>query len=308
MIAAAQGHNQRGIAAMVASQAAFVASDCIVKLAAASMPASEIMVLRGAFATAGLVATIAALGVTRQLGWALNPYVALRAFIEAGLTVAYLAALPRLRLGVMITVTQAAPFFLTMLAIVIEGAEVGWRRWLAIAVGFVGVLLVSKPDVEGFAAPALLALLCAFLIACRDLVTRRIGGDVPSLVIATASVAMAIPVGGTLSLGEVWHAPSLAEAAMLFCAALFVTCGYCLVILAIRNGEVAVIGPFRYAAILFGLIAGNLIWGERPDAPALLGAGLIVLSGIYTLHRERARARFSARPSTHIEPLAQAER
>jgi S-adenosylmethionine uptake transporter len=173
----------------------------------------------------------------------------------------------------------------------------GWRRISAVLVGFVGVMLIVQPGTDGFNVFSLSAMLAVLFITGRDLVTRRMGSGMPSLGVA---VVTAIGVGAVsllLSLFQQWGPVDLRAAMFILCSSVFVIGGYVFSIMVMRVGEVAVVAPFRYTGLVFALIFGLLFFAEWPNALALLGAGVVVATGIYTLFRERAVA---ARERAHL--------
>lgn len=281
----------RGVLAMLVAMACFCANDTLVKLTAARLPASEIMALRGAIAIVLVLAALRALGLHRRLGALARPMVLLRSLVEAAIAVCFITALARLGLAEITTLLQATPLALTALSVVVLRAKVGWRRWAAVGVGFLGVLLVVKPSAGGFTPDAGLALLSAVLVAVRDLMTRAIPpATAPSLVvtfgatIAVAAVGLAIGAAAPAA----WVAPTPADLARLGGAAALVVAGNIAIVTAFRSGDMTVVGSFRYSVILWSLAMGAIVWGDRPDAIALAGAALIVVSGLYALRRERA--------------------
>ena len=175
MIAATHAANRRGIAAMVASQGAFVCGDAFAKLASDHMPTGELIVLRGLFATALVLATLLATGDMRHARKMLDRTVLLRASVEAVIIACFLSALPLLPLANIVAIAQAAPLITALLLVVLFKQRLGWRRWGAIALGFAGVLLIVKPDAHGLDPAAALVLATAVLIAVRDFITRRVG-------------------------------------------------------------------------------------------------------------------------------------
>ena len=150
----------------------------------------------------------------------------------------------------------------------------------------VGVLLIVRPGAEGFDAWSLLAVLAVVIITARDLLTRRLSPDVPSLKVAVFTAGGVALLGGLLSLREPWEAVAPTQAGVIVLAGCFVLGGYLFSILAMRVGEVAVVTPFRYTAMVWGLLLGIAVFGERPDAPTLVGAALITATGLYTLWRD----------------------
>ena len=285
--------NRRGVFAMIASQAAFVCGDCLVRLAAPRLPTGQIMVVRGLFASVCVLGLIAAMGQTRALGRIFTPVIVVRALVEGVIIVAFLTALPLLPLGIIISITQASPLILTLMAMLLYGDRVGWRRWSAITIGFVGVLLVAKPGPAGLGLPALLALVSAVMIACRDILTRYVPKGVPTLIVTFATTVIAVLAGGALAARETWVRLEPRELALLLAAAVAVSSGNYFIVQAFRGVEVAVVSPFRYVSVIFGLGLGYLVWQEIPDIAAAIGALLIVVSGVYMIHRERLRARIA---------------
>ena len=281
----------RGVIAMVVGMAFQVTNDAIVKLVSARLPASEIMAIRGVMAVGLMLAIILSVGQGARLKAVASPLVALRSVLEAACCVVYLTALSGLGLAEFTSIVQATPLIMTAFAVALGWQKVGPRRWAAIGVGFVGVLLVAKPSPTGVNAYAGLALLAAVIMAVRDLVTRRIPSHAPSLVVtlgATVTVTLVGATGGVIE-PSAWVAPNAREIVLLTSVAALVCACNMMIVLAFRLGDMAVVGPFRYSVILGSLILGYAVWGDRPDALGLAGAALIVGSGLYALRRERVR-------------------
>jgi drug/metabolite transporter (DMT)-like permease len=164
-----------------------------------------------------------------------------------------------------------------------------------VSIGFAGVLMVVKPSPSGFNEYSLLALGTCFIVAMRELITRNISGDVPSGVVAFWSTFGVMMVGGLLGLGEhlagagEWTQPGWREITLLMLAALLVAGGNLFLIVAYRDGDVAIVSALRYSVMVFALIIGFLFFGEWPDNLSLIGAGLIIGSGLYALHRQRLK-------------------
>jgi drug/metabolite transporter (DMT)-like permease len=282
--------NRRGALAMVFAMASFAVNDALVKLATVSYPTGQVLAIRGLFATLAALLLLRAVGQFGDIRAAARPIVLARAGIEALIAVSFITALAHLPLANITAILQAASLVVVALAALIGVERVGWRRWLAIVVGFVGVLIIVRPAAEGFTIFSLYALLSALLVGVRDLVTRRIDAKVPSAVVTLTTTVTVCLVGWILGLFESWAALSLTATLYLIAAALFVAAGNYGIIVAYRQGDVSLVSAFRYSVLVFALILGLAIWGERPDGPALFGALLIVGSGLYALHRERVRA------------------
>jgi drug/metabolite transporter (DMT)-like permease len=283
--------NRRAIIAMITAMALFTGNDTMTKLATADLPPGQIMGIRGIFAVLLTAGILIGTGGARHLRELKSPILAGRALLEAAVAFAFLTALGHLQLANITAISQATPIIITLLTVLFGLETVGWRRWSAIVVGFAGVLLIVKPTLSGLNIYAGLALASAAMVALRDLVTRSIATHVPTVVVTLSTTAIVTALGFGLSLQENWQPLSTSRVAMLGAAAIFVTLGNLAVIKAFRIGEMSVVSPFRYFVILTSLTTGFLVFGELPDLVSVAGIALIVLSGLYTVHREQVRLR-----------------
>ncbi|MDX8524848.1 DMT family transporter [Mesorhizobium sp. MSK_1335] len=284
--------NLRGALFMVVAMVGFTLNDAITKFSSESMNMAQVMLVRGAFASlfVGLLAwQRGALADPRTM---LQPMVAMRVAGEAGATVSFLIALAHLPIANVSAVLQALPLAVTMGAALFFGEGVGWRRWLAIAVGFAGVLIIVRPGFEGFSVYSLLALTSVACCAVRDLATKRIPQAIPTMLVSTAT-ALAMTVLGALLLSPMggWTPMNGTATALLALAAVLVLIGYQFIIMAMRSGDISFIAPFRYTALLWSILLGLVIFGDIPDPPMIVGAAIIIGSGLYALYRERAVGR-----------------
>jgi drug/metabolite transporter (DMT)-like permease len=280
--------NQRGALFMVISQAAFTLNDTLVKIATGYLPVSQIMLVRGLFATTLMLALVWRLGHFRPLRTALNPTVALRVIGEVGGTVFFLLALAHLPLANASAVFQSLPLVVTMGAALVLGEYVGPRRWLAIAVGFVGVMIIVRPGLEGFNAFSIYVLLSVLFCTLRDLVTRLLPADLPTTYVSLLTAVSVTVTGGVMVIfqGD-WEPLNTSVIAILAGAAVLILIGYQTVILSTRTGDLSYVAPFRYTALLWAIGAGFIVFGSLPDALTLVGSAIVVASGIYMVYRER---------------------
>jgi drug/metabolite transporter (DMT)-like permease len=280
--------NLRGMLAILVGSTTFVGHDAAVKLVSAELPPSEIIVLRGLVATLMMGVGVVALRATMPLSILFQPLMLLRVLTTAGATVFIVLALRYLPLATATTVLQATPLMVTAGAALLYGEIVGWRRWAAACAGFLGVVLIVRPggDFGGAAYLILLGLLCT---TARDLSTRGLPKDIPSIFVATASVAAAMLSGfAILPFGPAWTPPTPWAWAVLTICAACVFVATTLMTMGLRTGEIAVVAPFRYAPVPLSVLLGYWLWGDAPDTVALLGMLLVLGAGLYTLHRERA--------------------
>jgi drug/metabolite transporter (DMT)-like permease len=171
------------------------------------------------------------------------------------------------------------------------GDHVGWRRWSAVGIGLAGTLFIVNPGVGAFDAWAIAGLAASLFAAARDLATRRIDPTIPSLIVGLYGAVAVTACGAAIGVTERWTAPNFEQWTSLAIAAAFLGLGTWLVVLAFRRVEIPAVAPFRYTLLIWMGIAGYVGFGEVPDRWALIGAGLIALSGLYTLHREAVRRR-----------------
>ena len=272
---------------MLASMATFTANDTCIKLLGEHLPLGEIIVLRNAAATLYILAFAALFGgltlprtpPLRLLSW--------RILAEIASTMFFLSALIELPIADATAIAQCTPLVMTAAAALFLKEPVGVRRWLAALAGFAGVLLIVKPGASTYSSAALLIIIAVVLVVARDLVTRMISGAVPTLTLTLMSAAAVMPSGFLLLPFETWAWPSARDTGLVLMGGLFLTGGYAFIVVAMRAGDVAVVAPFRYAVILFGLFSGFLFWGQLPDAVQVLGIAILTAAGIYTFHREQ---------------------
>lgn len=289
--------NLRGILLMVAAMGGFALEDMFIKWAAAGLPTGQILLMLGLAGTPVFAAMARHDGARAWSRLAWHPAVVWRNLGEMIGTLGFVTALALTPLTSATAIFQAAPLAVTLGAALFLGEKVGWRRWSAICVGFVGVMIIIRPGMEGFRLASLWSVLAVFGLSIRDVATRRIPQTITTSQISAWGFA-AVTVLGALMLAVTGGAmmPSPAQAGYIAGALFFGITAYWAITQAMRLGEVSAITPFRYSRLVFALVIGMLVFGERPDAVTLGGAALIIASGLYTFARERLRKR--ALPTT----------
>ena len=227
----------------------------------------------------------------RSIRWMLKPVVSLRVFSEVGATILYLTALFHLPIASATMIQQTLPLAVTAGAALFLGAVVGWRQWLAIGVGFLGVAIILRPGPEGIDVWMLVALAAVAFMTLRDLATRVMPAAISTLSITLLTMMATVALGLVLSAREPWVMPSLTTVAILVAAAFFLILGFFFLIASLRDADVAIVAPFRYSTVLWAIVAGYLVWGDVPDMPTLAGAGIVIVAGLYTVHRQRIARR-----------------
>lgn len=285
--------NLRGALYMNIAMAAFTVNDSLMKAATSTLE----MPLWQAIATRGLL-TLGPLLLIGHLTGGLRfrmprrdaVAVGLRSVGEVASTLTFLAALVHMPLANLSAIMQSLPLAVTLAAWLFLKEPVGWRRLLAICVGFFGVMLIVRPGPEGFDHWSLLGLISVAFVVLRDLSTRQLSKAVPSSTVAVMASVAVTSTALVLSLIDGWIVPSLGQIALLAGAAASLVVGYNYVVMVMRVGDLGFVAPFRYTSLVVALILGWLVFGTFPDGLTLAGAALVVGSGIFTLWREhRAR-------------------
>lgn len=287
MTAASRADNLRGAFLMMASMAGFTFNDACLKFVAQDMPVFQAVFIRGLIVSAFLILLAYAEGAMLRIPRAAWGRVALRTAAELCAFLPFVIALTLIPLANLMAILQALPLTLTFVGTIFLGETVGWRRWTAIAVGFIGVLLIVQPGLEGFNSASLFGVAAVFAITLRDLLTRNLAKDVPSVTVAVITAFSVMGLGFVGSFFQPRVPVSLPELSIIALAALFIAAGYLTSVMVMRVGDIGFVAPFRYTAILWGLLLGIAVFDEFPDALTLVGAGLITATGLFTLWRER---------------------
>ena len=281
--------NLRGAVLMTVAMFLFALEDMFIKLMAGAMPTWQIVLSLGLGGSAIYAVLILLRGQSLFTRGYLSFPVFMRCLGELIGTTGFVTALAYTPISSASAILQATPLAVTLAAAVFMREPVGWRRWSAIFIGFLGVLLVVRPGMEGFNALSLFAVIGVIGLALRDISTRGVHGQVSTYQLSFLAFLTLIPT--SLILGFVTQdtpvVPDKMLWALIFGSIVFAALSYYAIVAAMRIGEVSFVTPFRYSRMLFALLVGFFVFGERPDALMLVGAAIIVASGIYTVLRER---------------------
>ena len=281
-------NNLRGSILMMLSMAAFTFNDACMKALSDELPLFQAIFLRGV-ATSVFMAIIAVMtgGLAfriAQKDWAL---ITLRTVAEVAAAYFFVTALFNMPIGNATAILQALPLSVTLAGAVFLGEAVGWRRLVAILIGLIGVLLIVQPGTQGFNSYSIYAVLAVVAVTIRDLSVRRLSTKVPSMMVAlVASVAVTV-LAGLASITQQWAEPSNLAWAQLAGASVFIIGGYVFSVMTMRIGDIGAVTPFRYTSLLWALLLGFVVFGEWPNGLTLIGAAIVVATGIFTLMRER---------------------
>ncbi|MCP1199483.1 DMT family transporter [Notoacmeibacter sp. MSK16QG-6] len=270
---------------------AFVVNDSLSRVAGTHLPVSQVMLIRGVFAALTLYIWLRWHGPLPPLRDMLDRRLLARNVLDGSATILFLIALAQMPLANVFAILQGIPLAVTAGAALLLREPVGWRRWSAIGIGFIGVLICLRPGADGFSVYAICLLVSVICSALREIVTRTIRPELPSTVVAFVT-SIAVGLFGLLILpfeSRSWQVVSTPDLAALFFAGVFVVLGLLATTAAVRSGDVSFSAPFRYGNLLVAILIGWIFFSELPDFVTLIGAAVIVSSGLFTLYRENVR-------------------
>ncbi len=273
---------------MTAGCALLTVNDSIMKSLTDGYPTGETIFVRGLFVALPIALLVYRGGGLHTLRVTNLKGQLLRAALLVGSMFLFVTSLRFLPLADAIALTFAGPLILTAVAPWTLGEHVGWRRRCAVAVGFAGVLIMLVPGRDGWRWAALLPLGTAFFEAARDIVTRRLVATESSLSLTACSLGL-VALCALATAGHGWRPMSAGDIGLLALAGCCVGVAFVLMTEAFRHAEATLVAPFRYSSVLWAMIVGLIAFGDRPSPTMLVGAGLVVGSGLYVLHREARR-------------------
>ena len=272
---------------MVLSMMGFAGNDTLIKSLGGALSTGQIMCMRGAVLTLLIGFLIWQQKLLHTIRDVLTPLIALRTLFELGATLAFLSVLTLLPLANVYAILQALPLLVTLGAAWVFKEAIGWRRWLAIGIGFLGVLIIIRPGMHGFNSASLLIVLSVVFAAGRDLITRALPKNLPSLLIS-GTTALIISLFGLIltTASKQWVTVSWHQLQVLVGAAAFLFFGYHFIIMAMRTGDVAYVVPYRYTSLIWAIVLGYVVFAEIPDGYTLLGSTIVIAMGLFKMYRE----------------------
>ena len=274
---------------MMAAMVAFSFEDAFVKAVSETHVVGQVLIVFGV-GGALLFAVVARINKQRLL----NPDVLSRAMgirivFEVIGRLFYVLALALTPLSSTTAILQATPIIVVLGAAVLFGEKVGWRRWTAIIVGLIGVLIILRPTADSFSALSLLAVIGTIGFAGRDLASRAAPVSLSTSILGFYGFVAIILAGIVFSL---WDGKAFTwmntQSVLYFVGAILMGAfAYAALMKAMRIGDVSAVTPFRYTRLLFGIALGMILFGEEPDMLMMIGCGIVVLSGLFILWRRK---------------------
>ncbi|ASJ76048.1 DMT family transporter [Granulosicoccus antarcticus] len=280
--------NSRGSLFMVLAMAAFALEDMFIKAATLTLPVGQVLLIFGLSGT-----IVFAILARRQGSPVFDPssfsrVMVARSGFEIMGRLCFTLAIALTPLSNASAILQATPLVVAVGAVFVFGETVGWRRWSAICIGFIGVLLILRPGLSGFEPASIFAVLGTIGFAGRDLATKAAPPQLTNAQLGVYGFTM-LMIAGIIALsytgGAMW--PDISVLSKIAAATVFGVLAYSALTNAMRLGEVSAVAPFRYSRLVFAMLIGVVVFGERPDTLTLIGSAIVVGSGLYTVLRQR---------------------
>ena len=274
----------KGVSIMILAAGVMSMNDAVSKYLVESYPIGQILCLRQAVALLVVVLYVWRSGAWQDLRINDRTGQALRAILHVGGAALIVWALSALPIAKVTAIVFSSPIVVLIFSMRLLGERVSWIRWIAVLIGFVGVLAIIRPGGVDFRWALLIPVAAAVVSGLRDLMTRRLSRTDTSIsVLFWASTLMVVATLFTIPLG--WEPLTLNASIWLFVNGLLNAGAHFLMIEALRLGAAGLVSPFRYTAILWATAAGFLVWREVPDAMTMIGAAMLVVSGILIVRR-----------------------
>jgi drug/metabolite transporter (DMT)-like permease len=283
-----RGDALRGILSMLLSVLVFGLMAALVKLASEQQPIGQIIFFRNAFAFIPLYFFVRRAGGFPALRTRFVRQHVVRVIAGVASMALIFYAFALMPLADVVAIGLSAPIFLTSLSVPMLGEKVGWRRWSAVGLGFIGILIITRPDGEVFDPVALVPLGGAVFYAVAMIQIRKVGTREPAATM-TFYYTLCAALLAAASLPWQWVTPTPSMLVCLIAIGLLGGVAQVAVTEAYRLAPVSLIAPFEYTALLVAAVFGYAIWGQVPDRFVWLGAAVVAASGLYIAHREAVR-------------------
>ena len=276
----------KGAYCMIVGSLLLTSQDAITKWMTSSYHAGEILFYRGIFTFIPIIFLVLWAGDIKLLRTRSFNSTFLRAVLGSATSVFVVLSFTYLPLATALAIIFLSPIMLTALSVPILGEKVGWRRWGAVFVGFCGVLLIIQPGQGGVWLYFLIPLFTALLATMRDIVTRQMKGGDTSLSILFYSMIVAVLTGGISLPVFGFSLPNWNDVILFAAAGMMVSVSHLLIIQALLFAPGATVAPFKYLSLVYAAGIGYVVWGDVPNIGKITGAALVVLAGLFILHRE----------------------
>ena len=274
--------------------AIFAIEDAFIKTASETLPVGQILII---FGLGGALVFVCLARLNKEPLFSrdvVSRPMRIRVIFEVTGRLFYTLAISLIPLSAATVILQATPLVVVAGAALVFGERVGWRRWTAILIGLVGVVVIVQPGTDSFSLLSILAIIGMFGFAGRDLASRAAPASLSTLILGLYGFLSIVIAGVVFS---VWQSapfvqPTIETCFYLLGAVLAGVTAYSFLMKAMRTGEVSAVTPFRYTRLLFGISLGVILFDEQLSLSMLAGSGLIVISGLF-IHWRGRQARVS---------------
>ena len=274
------------IACMLVGSAVLTLNDALIKSLAADYPTGQLLFIRGVFVWPWILVFAMRRGGLSSLRINNVSGQFLRGVLVIASAFLFINGLRHLTLTDAIAVAFTGPLFITALAPLVLGEKVGWRRWIAVLIGFAGVLFMLRPGSAALQWAVIFPLGAAVCGGLRDLITRRIAGTETTVAVLATTTTFVLFAGLATAPFTAWAPLKTADLGMFAASGALIAVAHTLMIEAFRRGEAALVAPFKYSSLIWATLIGYAAFGELPDGWTIAGAVTIILAGLYVLHRE----------------------
>lgn len=288
--------NLKGAILMMLSMFAFLINDIFMKLLSPELPLFQAIFIRGIF-TSFILLGLSLINFKHIFKDFKNNSISisLRTFGEIGGTFCFLAALFKMPIANLMMILQILPIALTLVSVIIFKEPIRRHVGIALAIGFLGVLIILRPGMDGFDRYSLIGLGAVCFVVLRDLSTRNLKGSIRTIDVAFLGAFSITLLSGLISLKTGW-VPISGQAILYLLASTFaLVIAYQLSVTVMRIGDVSFVSQFRYSAILWAIIFGYLVFEEFPDVITIVGGAIIIIAGLVILWTEKYEKSFNTR-------------
>jgi len=282
----------KAILCALAGGALLTLNDGFVKALTVDFPTGQVLAMRGMFIYI-MIAIFAIRAGGLHTMWQIKSWrgQGLRGFCVVGSSFTFVTGLSYMPLADAIAISFAGPLFVTAMAPVMLGERVGWRRWMAVLVGFAGVVFIVQPGTTAFQWFAVFPLVASFLGGMRDIITRKMAATETTVAVLFVTTTAVVLAGWSTIFYTEWMPVEWHHVKYIVGSGLLIGVAHYLLIEAFRLGEAALVAPFKYGNVLWAAIFGYILFGDIPQAGTVIGALVVAFSGVYILHREGVRSK-----------------
>ncbi len=290
----------RAIAAMVVAMGVFIASDALMKLALQDAPLFQLVFMRGYAAVTLCLVVIVAMGQARYLTYMLNPLLVARGLLEVAANLSFTFGIVYMSIADLTAIAQTCPLMVLVGARLFFGERLGSLRLFFVLVGIAGAMLVAQPGTTAASPYAALGFVTAISAAIRDLITRKVPGEIPGIVVAFTVLVCLMGSGlfGMIAF-ETPVMPGTHHVLLMLVAGAMLICGHFLIFYAYRIGEARTVAPFMYTLTVWAVFWSVVLFGDIPNTLAIAGMSLVVVAGLSIIlldGRRRRATELSAQP------------